>query len=71
MTILTPITRMLAGFERTDGQRSSLVLRLIKARDDPAKRRLRDYLLAQTDDRLKQSLGFTDSDIRVLRRGRI
>lgn len=68
MTILTPLTRMLAGLERADGQRSSLVLRLIRAQDDPAKHRLRDYLLAQTDERLKQSLGFSDSDIRILRR---
>jgi hypothetical protein len=62
---------MLAGLERTDGQRSSLVLRLIKAQDDAAKRRLRDYLLAQTDDQLKKSLGFSDGDIRALRKGRI
>jgi hypothetical protein len=40
---------------------------LIRAQDDPVKRRVRDYLLVQNDDRLKQSLGFSDNDIRLLR----
>jgi hypothetical protein len=70
MTILIPSARMRAGHERTDGRRSSLVLRLTRAQDDPVRRRLRDYLLAQTDDRLKQSLGFSDNDIRLLRKRR-
>ena len=70
MTILIPLALMLAGHERTDGRRSSLVLRLIRAQDDPVKRRLRDYLLAQTDNQLKQSLGFSDNDILLLRERR-
>ena len=52
------------------GQRSSLVLRLIRAQGDPAKQRLRGYLLAQTDDRLRDSLGLTAEDISALRRHR-
>jgi transposase len=43
------------------------VLRLISAKNDPAKRRLRDYLLAQSDKRLKESLGLSDGDLRALR----
>jgi hypothetical protein len=71
MTILVPqLGGWPVGLERTARRRSSLVLRLIRAHDDPAKRRVRDYLLAQTDDRLKKSLGFSDSDICALRRGR-
>ncbi|MGA7323709.1 MAG: hypothetical protein WBX25_04320 [Rhodomicrobium sp.] len=65
MTILVPSVRMQAGHEHS--RCSSLVLRLIRAQDDPVKRRLRDYLLAQPDDRLKQSLGFSANDIHLLR----
>jgi hypothetical protein len=47
---------------------SSLVLRLIRGQDDPVRRRLRAYLLAQSDERLRESLGFSELDIRTLRR---
>ena len=71
MTILVPqLGGWPVGLERTARRRSSLVLRLIRAQDDPAKRRVRDYLLAQTDNQLKQSLGFSDNDIRLLRKRR-
>jgi hypothetical protein len=68
MTIIVPTPRQ-ACVERTANRCSSLVLRLIRAQNDPAKRRLRDYLLEQSDDRLRASLGFSDLDIRVLRGG--
>jgi hypothetical protein len=68
MTILVPATRQ-AGIERTASRCSSLVLRLIRAKNDPVKRRLRDYLLEQSDDRLRANLGFSDNDICVLRGG--
>ncbi len=71
MTILVPqFGGWPVGLELTARRRSSLVLRLIRAQDDPAKRRVRDYLLAQTDSRLKQSLGFSDNDILLLRERR-
>jgi hypothetical protein len=68
MTILVPARRQ-PGVEPAVSRCSNLVLRLIRAQNDPAKRRLRDYLLEQSDDRLKASLGFSDIDIRVLRGG--
>jgi hypothetical protein len=69
MTLLVPPSQMLASLERTAQRRSRLVLRLIRAQEDPVKHRLRNYLLAQTDDRLKESLGFSEDDILELRGG--
>jgi hypothetical protein len=42
-------------------------LRLIRAQNDPVKDRLRSCLLAQTDERLRESLGFSEVDISTLR----
>ena len=55
------------GFEKPTRPESSLVLRLIRAKNDPAKRRVHDYLLALSDKRLKESLGLSDGDLRALR----
>ena len=46
--------------------RSSLVRRLVAARDDPAKRRIREWLANLGDERLS-GLGLTPQDILVLR----
>jgi hypothetical protein len=46
--------------------RSSLVRRLVQARDDPAKQRIRAWL-SDLDDRQLSSLGLTPEDIAVLR----
>lgn len=48
--------------------KSGLMRRLIKAREAEARRRVRMYLVAMDDERL-MSLGFTEEDIRALRRG--
>jgi hypothetical protein len=50
---------------------SSLVRRLISAREDAAKSVVHWHLLQNTDERLKESLGFTDDDIRALRGGEL
>jgi hypothetical protein len=47
--------------------RSSLVRRLVRARNDPAKERIRAWLRALDDGQLS-SLGLTPEDISVLRR---
>lgn len=49
---------------------SSLVQRLIRARDDNAKRIVRMHLAAMDDGRLR-SLGFSDGDIGALRAGEL
>jgi hypothetical protein len=63
-TSVAPI-RLAAAPSRCSG----LVLRLISAQDDPVKRRVRAYLLAQSDERLREGLGFSELDIERLRRG--
>jgi hypothetical protein len=63
MTILVPIARLAPA----PGRCCSLVLRLIRAQNDPVKDRLRSCLLAQTDERLRESLGFSEVDISTLR----
>lgn len=50
---------------------SALVRRLISAREDAAKSVVHWHLLQNTDERLKESLGFTDDDIRALRGGEL
>jgi hypothetical protein len=42
-------------------------LRLIRAQNDPAKCRIRDFLLALSDGQLKEGLGFSGDDICALR----
>jgi hypothetical protein len=49
--------------------RSSLVRRLVQARDDPAKQRIRRWLSDMTDERLL-SFGLTPEDIALLRGSR-
>ena len=65
MTIFVSTTKIAPAPRRC----SSLVLRLIKAKNDPVKHRLRAYLLTQTDERVRESLGFSELDIRALRSG--
>jgi hypothetical protein len=69
MTILVPTARLAAAPSRC----CSLVLRLIRfqndTENDTVRDRLRSSLLAQTDERLKESLGFSEVDIRTLRSG--
>jgi len=65
MTILVPTAR----FAPAPSRCCSLVLRLIRAQNDPVRDRLRSCLLAQTDERLRESLGFSEVDIRTLRSG--
>jgi hypothetical protein len=69
MTILVPTARLAPAPSRC----CSLVLRLIRfqndAENDTVRDRLRSSLLAQTDERLKESLGFSEVDIRTLRSG--
>ena len=46
----------------------SLVRRLVQARDDPAKRRIRHWLSdSVNDERLLASFGLTEEDIALLR----
>jgi hypothetical protein len=49
--------------------RSSLVRRLVRAHDDPAKRRIRAWLSGLADEKLT-GLGLTPADIAILRGGR-
>jgi hypothetical protein len=48
---------------------SSLVLRLVQARNDPSKERVRMWLLNLDDAQLQSGLGLTPQDIAVLRAG--
>jgi hypothetical protein len=71
MTILAPTARLAPAPGRCcrtfNTLLCSLVLRLIRAQNDPVKDRLRSCLLAQTDERLRESLGFSEVDISTLR----
>jgi hypothetical protein len=49
--------------------RSSLVCRLVCARDDPGKERIRRWLIDLDDAQLQSGLGLTVEDIAVLRTG--
>jgi len=49
--------------------RSSLVCRLVCARDDPGKERIRMWLIDLDDAQLQLGLGLTVEDIAVLRTG--
>jgi hypothetical protein len=48
---------------------SSLVRRLVWARNDPGKQRVRKWLLSLDDAQLRSGLGLTPQDITVLRAG--
>jgi hypothetical protein len=47
--------------------RSGLVCRLVRARDDPGKERIRMWLIELDDAQLQSGLGLTLEDIAVLR----
>ena len=49
--------------------RSGLVCRLVSARDDPSKERIRMWLIDLDDAQLQSGLGLTVEDIAVLRTG--
>ena len=57
-----------AADTETERTKPSLFQRLIKAREEEARRRVRMYLVAMDDERL-MSLGFSEDDIRALRSG--
>jgi uncharacterized protein YjiS (DUF1127 family) len=67
MTIHSSWRGMAARPVRWLKARSSLVRRIIRAQDDPGKRRVRAWLRA-LDDKQLANLGFTPEDIHVLRR---
>jgi hypothetical protein len=46
---------------------SSLVRRVVQAQDDPAKQRIREWLIALDNEQLSSRLGLTSEDIAVLR----
>jgi hypothetical protein len=48
---------------------SGLVRRLVCARDDPGKERIRIWLMDLDDAQLRSGLGLTEEDIAVLRTG--
>ena len=56
---------MSAGPARSLKARSSLVRRLAQAQDDPAKQRIRAWLIDA--EQLSSSLGLTPEDIAILR----
>jgi hypothetical protein len=65
MTILVPTARFASAPSRC----CSLVLRLIRAQNDPVRDRVRSCLLLQTDEHLRESLGFSEVDMCTLRSG--
>jgi hypothetical protein len=46
---------------------SSLVRRVVQAQDDPAKQRIREWLIALDNEQLSSRLGLTSEDIALLR----
>jgi hypothetical protein len=64
MTIQFPRKSVAAGRLLKSG--SSLVRRVVQARDDPAKQRIRAWLRA-LDNEQRSSLGLTSEDMAVLR----
>jgi len=61
-----PIAVLSDGLTRTG---SGLVCRLVCARDDPGKERIRTWLINLDDAQLRSGLGLTAEDIAVLRTG--
>jgi hypothetical protein len=57
----------LSGSLSTTG--SALVRRLVLARNDPGKNRIRMWLIQLDDAQLRSGLGLTPEDIAVLRNG--
>jgi hypothetical protein len=58
---------MTTGPARDVKVRSSLVRRLVQARDDPGKQRTRAWLCELSDEQLSSRLGCTPEDIAALR----
>ena len=56
-------------FEGLPKMRSGLIRRLVSARDDPGKERIRMWLIDLDDAQLRSGLGLTVEDIAVLRTG--
>ena len=61
-----PIAVLTDGFSKMG---SALVRRLVCARDDPGKERIRRWLIDLDDAQLQLGLGLTIEDIAVLRTG--
>ena len=69
MTVQFPrqaITKLSASLPTTG---SGLVRRLVQARNDPGKERIRNWLIDLDDAQLQSGLGLTPEDIVVLRGG--
>ena len=69
MTIQFPKQSIAALSDGLPKVRSGLVRRLVCARDDPGKERIRKWLIDLDDAQLKSGLGLTVEDIAVLRTG--
>ena len=69
MTIQFPKQSIAALSDGLPKVRSGLVRRLVCARDDPGKERIRKWLIDLDDAQLKSGRGLTVEDIAVLRTG--
>ncbi len=69
MTAYKKIDPARDGYVPTELKLSALVRRLISAREDAAKSKIHRYLTQQTNEQLRESLGFSDDDIGALRAG--
>ena len=69
MTIQFPKQSIAVLSDGRPKMRSGLVRRLVCARDDPGKERIRKWLIDLDDAQLQSGLGLTVEDIAVLRTG--
>ena len=69
MTIQFPKQSIAVLSDGLPKMRSGLVRRLVCARDDPGKERIRKWLIDLDDAQLQSGLGLTVEDIAVLRTG--
>ena len=69
MTIQFPKQSIVVLSDGLPRMRPGLVCRLVCARDDPSKERIRVWLIDLDDAQLQSSLGLTVEDIAVLRAG--
>ena len=69
MTIQFPKQSIAVLSDGLPKMRSGLVRRLVCARDDPGKERIRRWLIDLDDAQLQSGLGLTVEDIAVLRTG--
>jgi hypothetical protein len=63
------LQQRMAILPKLEQARSSLVRRIVRAKNDPGKRRVREWLRAIDDDKLL-NFGLTQGDIAVLRHDR-